>query len=138
MRASVTCGFRRSVHSRVCWQKLKDDPVKMSNKRGYVSFATSGKDSRTTQMFINFKDNTNLDGMGFAPFAKVVDGMDVVDRIYKGYGEGAPSGKVRLDGTTIAVIHLTSCGVHGRDLPKAASSRRVTATSSATSPGFPT
>jgi len=73
---------------------LKDDPVKGSNSRGMVSFATSGKDSRTTQMFINFGDNANLDGMGFSPFAKVKSGgMDVVDKIFKGYGEGAPSGK---------------------------------------------
>merc|ERR1711907_191855 len=72
---------------------LQDDPVKEKNARGMVSFATSGKNSRTTQMFINFKDNTNLDGMGFSPFAKVKTGMDVVDSLYKGYGEGAPSGK---------------------------------------------
>ena len=50
---------------------LKDDPVIESNKVSYVSFATSGKDSRTTQMFINFSDNANLDGMDFSPFAKV-------------------------------------------------------------------
>merc|ERR1711907_344978 len=75
-------------------KKLKDDPVKESNKRGMVSFATSGKNSRITQMFINFKDNSNLDGMGFSPFAQVKgDGMAVVDQLYKGYGEGAPSGK---------------------------------------------
>uniref|UniRef100_A0A7S4K3U0 Peptidyl-prolyl cis-trans isomerase n=1 Tax=Odontella aurita TaxID=265563 RepID=A0A7S4K3U0_9STRA len=73
---------------------IMDDEVKESNKRGYVSFATSGKDSRTTQMFINLVDNTNLDGLGFSPFAKVIEGMDdVVDKIYSGYGEGAPSGK---------------------------------------------
>eukprot|EP00808_Paulinella_micropora_P021734 g54598.t1 len=73
---------------------LVDDPVIQSNKRGFISFATSGKDSRTTQMFINFGDNSNLDNMGFAPFAKVLgDGMEVVDQIYAGYGEGAPSGK---------------------------------------------
>merc|ERR1712216_624782 len=74
-------------------EKMVDDPVKESNTRGMVSFATSGKNSRTTQMFINFKDNKNLDGMGFSPFAKVISGMDVVDSLYKGYGEGAPSGK---------------------------------------------
>jgi peptidyl-prolyl cis-trans isomerase A (cyclophilin A) len=62
---------------------LKDDPVIESNKRSYVSFATSGKDSRTTQMFINFGENANLDGMDFSPFAKVTEGMDVVDRIFK-------------------------------------------------------
>lgn len=62
---------------------LVDDPVVESNTRGTISFATSGPDSRTTQMFINFGDNSRLDGMGFSPFGKVVDGMDVVDRIYK-------------------------------------------------------
>lgn len=73
---------------------IVDDPVIESNLRGYVSFATSGKDSRTTQMFINLVDNTNLDGMDFAPFARVTTGMeDVVDQLYSGYGEGAPSGK---------------------------------------------
>lgn len=72
---------------------LKDDPVKESNKRSYVSFATSGENSRTTQMFINLVDNTNLDGMGFAPFGQVISGMEVVDKIYSGYGEGAPSGQ---------------------------------------------
>ncbi len=72
---------------------MVDDPVKQSNKRGYISFATSGKDSRTTQMFINFADNSNLDGMGFAPFGVVKgDGMKIVDQLYAEYGEGAPSG----------------------------------------------
>merc|ERR1711934_12046 len=75
-------------------KSMKDDPVKQSNKRGFLSFATSGKDSRTTQMFINFKDNTNLDSMDFSPFAQVVKGLEeTVDNLYKGYGEGAPSGK---------------------------------------------
>jgi len=60
--------------------KLIDEPVKESNKKGYVSFATSGENSRTTQMLINFADNANLDGMGFSPFACVVKGMEVVDR----------------------------------------------------------
>ena len=78
-------------------KRLKDDPVKESNKRGYVSFATSGADSRTTQMFINFSDNANLDGMGFAPFAKVVAGMDVVDRIYK-IGEKPNQGQIQSSG----------------------------------------
>ena len=78
--------------------KLKDDPVKESNKRGYVSFATSGENSRTTQMFINFVDNSNLDAMGFAPFAKVVQGMDIVDGIFKGYGEKPDQGRIQDEG----------------------------------------
>lgn len=78
-------------------KKLTDDPVKESNKRGYVSFATSGKDTRTTQMFINFGDNANLDGMGFSPFARVVEGMEVVDRIFK-IGEKPDQGQIQARG----------------------------------------
>lgn len=73
--------------------KITDDPVTQSNQRGMVSFATSGPNSRTSQLFINFGDNGNLDGMGFAPFAQVTEGMEVVDALYAGYGEGAPRGR---------------------------------------------
>ncbi|HWH67913.1 MAG TPA: peptidylprolyl isomerase, partial [Candidatus Sulfotelmatobacter sp.] len=72
--------------------KIPDDPVKGSNTRGTITFATAGPNTRTTQLFINFADNSNLDGMGFSPFGKVTEGMDVVDKIYSGYGEGAPRG----------------------------------------------
>jgi peptidyl-prolyl cis-trans isomerase A (cyclophilin A) len=71
---------------------IRDDPVKQSNKRGMITFATSGPNSRTTQVFINFDNNVGLDGQGFSPFGKVVSGMNVVDQLYNGYGEGAPSG----------------------------------------------
>lgn len=74
--------------------RIADDPVKQSNKLGYVTFATSGKNSRTTQIFINYKDNSFLDRMGFTPFATIdAEGMAVVNKLYKGYGEGAPRGK---------------------------------------------
>lgn len=72
--------------------QIADDPPQQSNRRGTVSFATSGKNSRTTQLFVNYNDNAPLDGMGFAPIGEVVEGMEVVDALYKGYGEGAPKG----------------------------------------------
>jgi peptidyl-prolyl cis-trans isomerase A (cyclophilin A) len=72
---------------------IQDDPVAASNTRGMVTFAmTNQPNSRTTQVFINYRDNSNLDAMGFAPFGQVVEGMDVVDGLYSGYGEGAPGG----------------------------------------------
>jgi peptidyl-prolyl cis-trans isomerase A (cyclophilin A) len=78
------------------WQpaRIARDPVKQSNTRGFVSYAMAGSpDTRTTQVFINFKDNSPLDAQGFAPFGKVTTGLNVVDKIYSGYGEGAPSGR---------------------------------------------
>lgn len=73
--------------------RIQDDKVGQSNTRGMITFATSGPNARTTQVFINFADNSNLDGMGFAPFGKIVSGMEVVDKLYTGYGEGAPNGR---------------------------------------------
>jgi peptidyl-prolyl cis-trans isomerase A (cyclophilin A) len=73
--------------------QIKDDAVTQSNKRGMITFATAGPNTRTTQVFINFADNTNLDGMGFAPFGRIVSGMNVVDALNAEYGEGAPRGR---------------------------------------------
>ena len=77
--------------------RIPRDPVKQSNTRGYITFAMQGgpqgPDTRTVQVFINFGDNSQLDASGFAPFGRVTTGMGVVDKIYSGYGEGAPSGK---------------------------------------------
>jgi peptidyl-prolyl cis-trans isomerase A (cyclophilin A) len=81
---------------------IPDDPVKESNMRGYITFATAGPNTRTTQVFINYGDNAALDGQGFAPFGKVVSGLDVVDHFYKGYGEGAPNGQGPDQGLTQA------------------------------------
>jgi peptidyl-prolyl cis-trans isomerase A (cyclophilin A) len=86
---------------------IKDDPVKESNTRGMVTFATSGPNSRTTQIFINFGDNSRLNADGFAPFGEVTKGMEIVNMLYSGYGENAPQvqsmitsqGKAYLDKT---------------------------------------
>ncbi len=69
-----------------------DDPVKQSNVRGYVAYAMTGPDARTTQIFVLMGDRSRQDKDGFAPFGIVVDGMDVVDKLYSGYGEGAGGG----------------------------------------------
>lgn len=66
---------------------IKDDTVKLSNVEGTISFATAGPNTRTTQLFINIANNSNLDGMGFAPFGKVEKGMDVVKNLFSEYGE---------------------------------------------------
>jgi peptidyl-prolyl cis-trans isomerase A (cyclophilin A) len=72
---------------------IPDDPVKQHNRRGTVTFATSGKDTRTTQVFINMKDNRSLDTQGFAPFGRVTSGMaEVIEHLYFGYGDMAPRG----------------------------------------------
>ena len=72
---------------------IPDDPPKQSNLRGYVSFAQTGSpNSRTTQIFVDYGDNSRLDASNFAAFGQVVDGMDVVSTLYKGYGEGPPGG----------------------------------------------
>ena len=68
--------------------KIQDDPVVESNKRGFLTYAKSAlPNSRSTQLFINLKDNERLDAMGFSPFGRVTKGMDVVDKLYSGYGE---------------------------------------------------
>lgn len=74
-------------------RRIADDPVRRTNLRGMVTFATAGPSTRTTQIFINYGSNDRLDAMGFAPFGQVVEGMDVVDKLYGEYGEGTPRGR---------------------------------------------
>lgn len=83
------------------WEKsLRDDPVKQSNRRGYITFATSGPDSRTTQVFINFVDNATLDRQGFSPFGEVIEGMENVDKINAEYGETPDQSLINVGGNT--------------------------------------
>ena len=91
----VQFGINGNPQTQAPWRdaKIPDDKVTQSNKRGYITFATSGPNSRTTQVFINFADNAGLDGQGFAPFGRVISGMNVVDTLHGDYGEGAPSGR---------------------------------------------
>ena len=73
--------------------QMKDDPVRQSNKRGTITYAMAGPDTRTSQVFINFADNSSLDRQGFSPFGRVVSGMNVIDKLNAEYGEGAPRGR---------------------------------------------
>ena len=87
-------------------QFIYDDSVKQSNTRGFVTYAKGGANTRTTQVFINYGDNRALDRDGFAPFGQVVEGMEVVDQLHKGYGDGPPRGRgpeqlrIRNEGNT--------------------------------------
>ena len=78
--------------------KISDDPVVKSNLAGTVTFATAGPNTRTTQVFINLADNGRLDSMGFAPFGKVVEGIDVVGKFYSGYGDGMDQQRLTNEG----------------------------------------
>src|SRR5437870_9616151 len=78
---------------------IPDEKVTQGNTRGYVSFAkSSAPNSRTTQVFINFADNSRLNRDGFAPFGKVVSGMDIVDKIYSGYGQQPDQSRIQTEG----------------------------------------
>jgi peptidyl-prolyl cis-trans isomerase A (cyclophilin A) len=90
----VQFGINADPKVSMLWQNMiiSDDPVKQSNTRGKITFGTHGPNSRTTQVFINYRDNPYLDASGFSPFGEVVSGMEVVDGLYSGYGEGAPKG----------------------------------------------
>jgi peptidyl-prolyl cis-trans isomerase A (cyclophilin A) len=94
---------------------ITDDPVVQSNARGYVTFAkSSAPNSRTTQLFVNLVDNYNLDASGFAPFGRVVEGMEVVDRLYTGYGDSPPNGR----GPTQPQINAEGNAYLQRDFPE--------------------
>lgn len=93
-----------NVHGKWRTMFIADDPPQQKNLRGTLAYAESGPGTRATEMFINLADNKALDDQGFVPFAKVIQGMDVVDQFYSGYGEVRPEGKYidpgRVEGET--------------------------------------
>jgi peptidyl-prolyl cis-trans isomerase A (cyclophilin A) len=93
-RFMVQFGINADPKVSMLWENMviSDDPVKQSNTRGMITFATSGANTRTTQVFINYVNNAFLDASGFSPFGEVLSGMEVVDGFYSGYGETAPKG----------------------------------------------
>ena len=95
-------------------KSILDEPVIKSNKRGYLTFARGGPHSRTTQLFINLVNNSRLDHMGFSPFGRVVEGLDVVDSLYADYGEGAPKGR----GPNQGLIQTQGNAYLNREFPK--------------------
>ena len=98
-------GIHRDPRINYVWKDaiIQDDSVRASNTRGTVTFAKSGPNSRTTQVFVNLSDNTGLDADGFAPFGEVVEGMEVVDSFYDGYGDGPPRGEGPYPARALAV-----------------------------------
>jgi len=96
----VQFGFTPDPAVNKVWNEAKfgDDAPNQSNVRGTISFATSGPDTRTCQFFINTVDNGRLDAMGFTPFGQVVQGMEIVDLIFSGYGQSPDQTRIRLEG----------------------------------------
>jgi peptidyl-prolyl cis-trans isomerase A (cyclophilin A) len=83
-------------------RRIPDDSVTQTNRRGTLTFATGGPNTRTTQLFVNTVDNARLDARGFAPIGEVVEGLEVVDNFWRSYGEGAPRGKGPVQGRIVA------------------------------------
>jgi len=96
----VQFGINGNPKLNAVWRaaRIQDDKVKQSNTRGYVSYAMAGPNTRTTQIFINYGNNSYLDNQGFAPFGKVIKGMNVVDSIYSKYGEKPDQGRIQMEG----------------------------------------
>jgi peptidyl-prolyl cis-trans isomerase A (cyclophilin A) len=121
--AQVGINGTPSIQSNWRTATIQDDPVKQSNTRGKVTFAkSSAPNSRSTQIFINFKDNSTLDKSGFAPFGEVTAGMENVDKLYSGYGEGAPSGRGPEQGR----VQAEGNAYLNKDFPKLDSIKKAT------------
>ena len=100
------------------WEKARipDDRVIQSNKRGTLTFATAGPNTRTTQIFINFGDNTPLDSRkDLLPFGQVLEGMDIVDKFFAGYGEAPDQDRViSIAGQSVSRQELPQSGSHSQ------------------------
>lgn len=96
----IQFGLNADPQVNTVWRtaNIKDDKVTQSNKAGTITFATAGPNTRTTQLFINFGNNAFLDGQGFSPFGEVISGMDVVQKLYAGYGEKPDQGAITTQG----------------------------------------
>jgi peptidyl-prolyl cis-trans isomerase A (cyclophilin A) len=96
----VQFGISKDPKASAHWREMNipDDAVHEKNLRGYLTYAMGGRDSRTTQVFINLADNLNLDAQGFSPFGRVIDGMNVVDSLYSGYGEAPQQDLIQTQG----------------------------------------
>ena len=96
----VQFGLSASPAINKVWQdaKIQDDPVTQSNHKGSITFATSGPNTRTTQLFVNLGENARLDAMGFSPFGTVIEGMDVVEKLYPGYGQTPEQDRIQCEG----------------------------------------
>lgn len=96
VRAGFIAQFGLHPDPRViaAWKGLAmpDEPRRVSNRRGTMAYAFTTANTRSTQIFINLADNTALDAEGFAPFAEIVEGVEVIDRLYAGYDESAGGG----------------------------------------------
>jgi peptidyl-prolyl cis-trans isomerase A (cyclophilin A) len=106
---------------------IKDDPVTQSNLPGTITFAMAGPNTRTTQVFINFGNNARLDSGGFAPFGKVIEGMEVVNRLYGGYGDATTSHQGEITNEGKAYLD--------KNFPKLDSIQTATILSPAATPG---
>ena len=96
----VQFGISKDPKVSAHWREMNipDDAVHEKNLRGYLTYAMGGRDSRTTQVFINLVDNVSLDAQGFSPFGRVIDGMNVVDSLYSGYGEAPQQDLIQTQG----------------------------------------
>ncbi len=96
----VQWGINGDPKVQASWRekKIDDDPLVASNGRGFITYAMAGPNTRTSQLFINFKDNSFLDNKGFPPFGRVIEGMDVVDSINAEYGEQPSQGAMQSEG----------------------------------------